>query len=222
MPAFTGFTSSETFTQLPDTFIHLLKEIDDASELKVTLYAIWRIEHMEGAFRALREADFETESLGLDVKKIKLGLGKAVKRGTLLKPTNDAYAFYFLNSPRGRLAAETFAKGAAPESARDISGAPVVRPNGFILYEQNIGPLTPLIADTLKDAEETYSSEWLADAIKLAAENNKRSWKYIEAILKRWKEEGRAEKQNRRDNKKDGQQSLYRKIEQLRKRAEKK
>jgi len=55
----------------------------------------------------------------------------------------------------------------------------------------------------------------------LAVENNKRNWKYIEAILKRWKEEGRAEKQDRRNNKKDGEQSVNRKIEQLRKRSEK-
>src|SRR3989304_9674938 len=90
MPNFNGFTSSETFTQLPDSFIHLLKEMDDIAELKVTLFAIWRIEHIEGHFRALCETDFEAESLGLEVKKIKLGLEKAVKRGTLLKSTHEA------------------------------------------------------------------------------------------------------------------------------------
>lgn len=222
MNKFSGFTSSETFTQLPDSLIHLLKEIDDAAELKVTLYAIWRVEHIEGNFRALCETDFETEALGLELKKIKLGLGKAVKRGTLLRSQHEADVFYFLNSPRGRLAAEAFAKGNWRESAKIMSSPPVSHPNVFKLYEENIGPLTPLIADKLKDAEETYSQEWLADAVALAVEHNKRSWKYIEAILKRWKEEGRAEKQDRRDDKKTGQQSLYRKIEQLRKRANKK
>jgi len=47
-----------------------------------------------------------------------------------------------------------------------------------------------LIADALKDAEEMYSDEWIADAVELAVKNNKRNWKYCEAILKRWKEEG--------------------------------
>jgi len=61
------------------------------------------------------------------------------------------------------------------------------------LYEENIGPLTPLIADALKDAEELYYADWIVDAISLAVKNNKRNWKYCEAILKRWKEEGRAE-----------------------------
>ena len=65
--------------------------------------------------------------------------------------------------------------------------APLDRPNVFKLYEENIGPLTPMIADALKDAETIYSIEWIAEAIELAVKNNKRNWKYSEAILKRWK-----------------------------------
>jgi len=38
---------------------------------------------------------------------------------------------------------------------------PPERPNIFKLYEENIGPLTPLIADALKDAEKTYPPEWV-------------------------------------------------------------
>ncbi len=218
MADFSGFTSSETFTQIPDSFIRLIGDIEDAAELKVALYAIWRIEHIEGNFRALREADFEAESLGLSLKQIKLGLRKCVERGILLKAGNEAEVLYFLNSPRGRLAVDSFAKG----KLSAVRSATRERSNVFKLYEENIGPLTPLIADTLKDAEEVYTAEWLSDAIGLAVENNKRSWKYVEAILKRWKEEGRAEKQDGRNNKKDGQQSVSRKIEQLRKRSNKK
>ncbi|MCE9646645.1 MAG: DnaD domain protein [Chloroflexi bacterium] len=215
MSEFKGFTSSESFTQVPDTLFHLLKEIEDAAELKVTLYAIWRIEHIEGNFRALCETDFEAEILGLEVGKVKLGLEKAVKRGTLLRSQHEAEVFYFLNSPRGRLAAEAFAKGNWRDSAKIMSAPPVPRSNAFSLYEQNIGPLTPLIADILKDAETMYTPEWLADAIVLAAENNKRNWKYIEAILKRWKEEGRAEKQDRRNHKKSRQRDVEDKIKKF-------
>ncbi|HUM28384.1 MAG TPA: hypothetical protein PKN81_19235, partial [Anaerolineales bacterium] len=70
MAAFSGFTSSETFTQIPDSFIRLLGEIEDVAELKVALHAIWRIEHMEGNFRALRESDFAVEMLGLEAREI--------------------------------------------------------------------------------------------------------------------------------------------------------
>ena len=78
--------------------------------------------------------------------------------------------------------------------------APLERPNVFRLYEENIGPLTPLIADALKDAETLYSEAWIADTIELAVKNNKRSWKYCEAILKRWKAEGRHGQKDKQDN----------------------
>jgi len=203
MNDFKGFTDSENFTQVPDAFFRLLlKEIKDPDELKVTLYAIWWIDHTEGPFRALSETDFVAKELGLSAQEIKRGLEKAVRRGSILQSQHEADVYYFLNSARGRATAEAFAKGQWRKSGEMMSALPA-RPNIFKLYEENIGPLTPLIADALKDAEETYSAEWIAESIELAVKNNKRNWRYCEAILKRWKEEGRAEKQDRRDAEKD-------------------
>ena len=203
MKTFKGFTDSESFTQLPDTFFHqLLSQIDDAAELKVTLYVLWRLEHMDGPFRALQGSDFEEKALGLSAEEIHSGLDKAVKRGSILQVKKNEDAYFLLNSPRGRAAAQAMKSGNwDPERAG--ANTAFERPNIFRLYEENIGPLTPLIADALKDAEEIYSAEWIAETIDLAVRNNKRSWRYCEAILKRWKEEGRGEKQDRRDAEKD-------------------
>jgi len=204
MSKFKGFGENETFTGIPDVFFQkILNEIEDPAELKVTLYALWRIAHIEGAFHALCPTDFEAQALGLTAEAVTAGLEKAVQRGSLLKAEHEADVFYFLNSPRGRAAAEAFRQGDWRASARISSTPPVERPNIYKLYEENIGPLTAMIADKLKDAEETYSQEWLADAIERSVAQNVRKWNYIEAILKRWKEEGRAEKQDRRDNEKD-------------------
>lgn len=62
--------------------------------------------------------------------------------------------------------------------------------NLFAVYEQEIGPLTALVRDRLIDAEEIDTAAWVAKAIQIAAENNKRSWSYIEAILRRWRVDG--------------------------------
>ncbi len=202
MNSFTGFTSSETFTQLPDSFIHLLKEIDDAAELKVTLYAIWRIEHIEGHFRAMCETDFEAESLGMSLEEIQIGLRKSVRRGTMLRAEHEADVFYFLNSPRGRLAAEAFAKGNWRESAR-IMSAPRSKSNIFKLYEENIGALTPLLSDMLREAEKNYPSAWFEEAFEIAVSKNVRNWKFVEAVLKRWKEKGKDERKDQQDIVKD-------------------
>jgi DnaD/phage-associated family protein len=215
MKTFRGFLDSEALTQVPDTlFTTLLPDITDADELKVALYAVWGILHIEGAIAALREMDFEEEALGLNAEDIRSGLEKAVQRGILLRSMHGADAWYLLNSPRGRAAAQSLNQSGWPEAIR-TSRAPAERPNVFKLYEENIGPLTPLLADSLKDAETTFTSEWIADAIKLAVENNKRSWKYCEAILKRWKEEGRGEKQNRRNNQGSRQRDIEDKIKKF-------
>lgn len=200
MSTFTGFSDSESFTQLPDTFFQkLLSEIDDVAELKVTLFFLWRVQHMEGPFRALCQTDFTEKDLGLSADEVAAGLESAVQRGSMLKSEHEADVFYFLNSPRGRAAAEAFSAGNWRESAKIMSAPLVERPNVFKLYEENIGPLTPMIADMLKDAEETYSDEWIAEALEIAVKNNARNWKYVEAILKRWREKGKYEGKDRQD-----------------------
>ena len=219
---FKGFTNTETFTRMPDAFFRqLLQKITDADELKVTLYALWRIEHIEGKFRALRETDFDAQALGLTADEIAAGLDKAQKRGSILKFQREADVVYFLNSPAGRAAAEAFTKGQWQESAANLSMLLIERPNIFKLYEENIGPLTPLIADALKDAEATYSDVWVADAIERAVKRNVRNWQFIQAALKYRKEKGHVEKQDTRDNQKAGKQRFDRKIEQLRRRSKK-
>ena len=81
-----------------------------------------------------------------------------------------------------------YAKFAHEESTTNGSRA---KSNVFVAYEANIAALTPMIAETLKDAEKEYSEAWVIEAIGLAVHFNKRGWRYIETILKRWKESGK-------------------------------
>ena len=65
------------------------------------------------------------------------------------------------------------------------------KPNIFTLYEQNIGPLTPMVFEILKADAEIYPESWLRDAMQEAVSRNIRNWKYVQAILKSWQEKGR-------------------------------
>lgn len=69
------------------------------------------------------------------------------------------------------------------------------RPDIFTLYEQNVGPLTPILSEKLREAERTYPPDWIADAFAEALNYNKRNWAYISRILENWAINGR-EKQN--------------------------
>ena len=131
-------------------------------------------------------------------------LQKAVRDGIILRVNNpEGNTFYFINSPRGRSAAELVSKGqdsGAPPSVGASLDA--VQSNIFQLYEENIGPLTPLVADMLQDAQDAYPVDWIREAVEIAVQNNVRRWKYIETILSRWQEEGR-NGTNQQDNQED-------------------
>ncbi len=123
---------------------------------------------MEGAFRYLRHADLLSdakfmEGMGATTEAaqaaIDSALEQAVKRGTLLQASldfeNGPQEIYFLNSPKGRAALRAIQSGSWRLTGENSELAPAVTepPNIFRLYEENIGPLTPMIADELTEAE---------------------------------------------------------------------
>jgi DnaD/phage-associated family protein len=199
-------------TPIPASFFRdLLPEIDHLGELKVTLYAFWFLDHLETPVRYLTLADFSDDERlvqSLQPSGLDDALERAVLRGTLLrvqvKSGAEQSAIFFLNTPRGRAAVQAIANGDwQPEyQEHPPLSLEVERPNIFRLYEDNIGPLTPLISDMLREAEQTYRQDWIEEAIRIAVQNNARSWRYVEAILRSWQEKGR-DGTNRRDAEKD-------------------
>jgi DnaD/phage-associated family protein len=59
------------------------------------------------------------------------------------------------------------------------------------LYEENIGLVTPLLLEELREAEARYPAQWLEDAIREAVRANARSWRYVRKVLERWAQHGR-------------------------------
>ncbi|HSF79958.1 MAG TPA: DnaD domain protein [Anaerolineales bacterium] len=219
METFRGFLEENMrLTPVPGQFFsELLLQIDHLGELKLILYSLWLLDHKEGSFKYLCRQDFAGDERfmhGLSPKAAAAGsvlddaLRRAVQRGFLLQarvPLEDGMLeLYFLNSPKGRAAVEAVARGEWRPSG-ETQQPLEIRPepsNLFNLYENHIGPLTPLIAEALQDAEATYPASWFEEAFRIAVENNARSWRYVEAILRRWKEKGRHERKDRRDTEK--------------------
>ncbi len=170
--------------------------IDDLAELKATLHVLWRLSQQRGKVRCVSYQDLASDEVLLSglgerpVETLRSALQRAVERGSLLRAESpdDAgrRALYFANSPRGRAAVESVAQG---EELHPVESAE--RPNIFSLYEQNIGLLTPLITDELREAEDVYPADWIEQAFREAVSLNKRSWRYIRAILERWRTEGK-------------------------------
>lgn len=225
MKGFSGFPQGKLrLTQVPNLFFSdLLPIIEHLGEMKVTLYAFWALGQKEGQVRYLRLADFLNDSVllaGMGVSPTQAaqaiidGVERAVARGTFLhvnvESIDGQMDLYFLNTEKGRAAVEGITKGEwRPTMYEDASITLLVeRPNVFVLYEQNIGPLTPMIADELRDAEQTYPASWIEEAILLAVENNVRKWRYVLSVLERWRQEGKQDGIGRRDSAKSLRQQI--------------
>ena len=109
--------------------------------------------------------------------------------------------WYFMNTDLGRRTVEKIQRGELELEATVLPSEvrlEVERPNIFVLYEQNIGLLTPLIAEELRDAEGTYPADWIEEAFRIAAEHNARRWRYVRSILERWAAEGKESEKTER------------------------
>jgi DnaD/phage-associated family protein len=249
MTTFAGFpTGKNPYVPVPEVFFtHILPQIQDNAELKVTLHLFWLLAKKQSQPRCISDRELQQDQLLLHSikragdprppqERVLQGLEQAVARGTLLRiylhmvneeqNTDSTITWYFFNTTRNqKIVAELEGGEMIPtrqllihsdrydykcqnqkeervvgvgihanhggyEKVKNIY-VEVDRPNIFALYEQNIGLLTPLIAEDLKDAVNHYPEEWIEAAFREALQHNKRKWSYISAILRRWETEGR-------------------------------
>jgi DnaD/phage-associated family protein len=85
----------------------------------------------------------------------------------------------------------TTTSGGGDDVESDGGGATLAQVNKA--YENEIGMFTAMMSETVGDDFDTYGGDWLIDAIKIAANSNKRSWRYVQGILRRWSIEGRGD-----------------------------
>jgi DNA replication protein len=210
---FGGFlVATEPAVAVPRTFFtDVLPQLTDLAEIQATL-AVFRLAADGGGIeapvsrdalirdRALRTALRVAGSPREPDRRIVAGLDLAVGRGTLLCFTaeggSERRVWYYVNTPVNQALIAAMSRGAVapPVAVWHDDEIPTVvpeRPNVFRLYEQNIGLLTPLIADHLVDALETYPVAWIEEAIAEAVAYNRRSWRYVQRILEKWATDGR-------------------------------
>ena len=191
--------------------IDMTPAISSIEEMQVSL-AVFRLLEEAGGFgeplaektilrdRTLRSALRVEGSPRAPDARIGKGLELALARGTLIRlvsaEARKQATFYYLNTPENRTSIKLMEAGQipAPKALWPDDHPPSItvdRPNAFRLYEQNIGPLTPLIADQIARAIEDYPDDWIEDALSEAVSYNRRSWRYVTRILEYWQAHGR-------------------------------
>jgi DNA replication protein len=208
---FTGFSTSGLVGLPPELFTDVLPSITLPSELKVTLHVFYRLNRQRGSPRriswdelandyVLRQGLRSLARLRSPEELLDEGLDAAVRRTTLLllvQPGEGRFVnWYLVNTPANaawvaQMENETVLVPNAP--------APEQRSSLVVLYEQNIGVVTPLLINELREAEERYPYAWIEEAMREAVRTNARSWRYIRTILERWASNGRQDATGRSD-----------------------
>ncbi len=200
-----------------DLLVDVLPAMTEIAEIQVTLATARLLADRGGDDAMVEERDIVRDpalrralrvpgSPNEPDARIATGLELAVGRGALLRVRTrherDERSWYLLanDAARALVYGMTAGRIAPPTAIWQGDAPPAVepeRPTIFRLYEQNIALLTPLIAEQLVRAMETYPREWIEDAIAEAVSYNRRSWRYVQRVLQTWAAQGRGDEQTR-------------------------
>jgi DNA replication protein len=209
---FPGFPDRMELVPVPGAvFGTLLREIDDLAELKTLLHVLRLLHAQPRAPRFVRRAGLLADAgllaavAGSDdtspERRVADALAVGIARGTLLgvSVTDGSVTdeCYLLNTRANERIVQQVLAG--ERKLGDLGPAPSPggpaqtsdRPTIYDLYEQNIGLLTPLLAEELREAVETYPGAWIEDAFREAVMHNKRNWRYVRRVLENWASRGR-------------------------------
>ena len=210
MIPFSGIAPGTVYVPVPAPFFGpLLEEVQDLAELQCAMRLLYLLHRQRGPLRFVTSSSLAADvtllralrhvgPAGKPQEALQRALDAAVARGLFLRVAVGSRdrqdSVLLLNTPENQRAAEKIRTGETTlpglQPVEPLDEAPP-QLDIFTLYEENVGVLTPLIAEELQDAEDAYSALWIRDAIQEAVLRNKRNWRYIAAILKRWAQEGR-------------------------------
>ena len=181
---------------LPDSFFaQVMPRIQNLVELKVVLHVAHMILPKQAPSSHRSEVSITYSELRAEISRLmpdlsqealRQALDSAVEHGALSRSTSN------INEVLEDVYSLTIDSGETPAA------------NIFALYEQNIGIITPMIAEELKEADRVYPPQWIEEAFREAVALNKRSWRYIARILERWASEGKDSGEHKRDIEKGG------------------
>jgi DNA replication protein len=195
------FPRNSEVTPIPNAFFsHVLPALADPDEVRVVLHAFFAI-HCKRVFprfvarEELIAAEPLCAALGRDAEaRIARAVQSAIEKDVLIRVDAAGRELFFINDEQGRRSAARVRAGelaiAPPAEPLDEPLTPEEPGALTELYETNFGPLTPLIAEQIADAQQRFPAAWLPRAMKLAVTANVRRWNYVLAILERWQNEG--------------------------------
>ena len=196
-----GFPLPDDFrtTRVPNAVLgRMLSSIDEIDEIKLILRAIWLLERQRGYPRYITCDDLRRDRVlsvtipdRSDFDRI---LRLTIEHGIFIQISiNNNICLMFNTDSARRASIEVSSSAVSLNKDGDywetpaISNAPA---DAFRAYEENIGILSPMIRQSILAALEDFTDEDISHAVRIAVENESRSWSFVAGVLRRWARDG--------------------------------
>ncbi len=196
-----GFPLSDDFaaTRIPNTVLgRVLASIYDADEIKLILRAIWLLEHQRGYPRYITRDDLRRDrvlSVAIaDQSDFDRILKSAIERGVFVEVSINNNIYLMFNTESARRATIEVAPPTDilnnDDNSWETPAVSTTTTDAFRAYEENIGLLSPMIRQSILAALEDFTDEDISRAVRIAVENESRSWSFVAGVLRRWARDG--------------------------------
>lgn len=196
-----GFPLSDNYatTRVPNAILgRVLANVEEPDVVKLVLRTVWHLDRQRGYPKFITREDLRTDRvlsrILTDDTRFERALQGALSCNVLIEVVIDQRTYLMLNTATAaRAAVGTTASRDARDHDENGWGTPATvgsQSDAFRAYEENIGILTPMIRENILAALEDFTDEDITHAVRIAVENESRSWSFVAGVLRRWSKEG--------------------------------
>ncbi len=199
-------------TRVPNAVLgRFLTNVAEPDVVKLILRAVWLLERQRGYPKYITREDLRNDRVLSQVltggTRFERALQDALSLNVLIEVVIDRRTCLMLNTTSAaRAAVSTIASQDGldhDDNGWDTPATSGLPPDAFRAYEENIGILTPMIRENILTALEDFTDDDITHAVRIAVENESRSWSFVAGVLRRWSKEGIPN--DRRDGKSTGE-----------------
>lgn len=193
------FPLSDDFgsTRVPNAVLStVLNEVEEPETVKLILRAVWLLERQRGFPASITVNELQHDRVLIRVFKSKerfdAALNQSLNMGVLIKfelNNTDALMLNTVSATRQVEHVKDTQSENIDDDGWDSVGSEMPE-DAFRAYEENIGVLSPMIRENITAALQDFSDEDMIEAIKIAVDNESRSWSYIAGVLRKWARDG--------------------------------
>lgn len=190
-------------TRVPNAVLAgLLAPGVDVELVAFCLRVLWWLDRSNGYPKSVRVDELRGDRTLVEVVRRPFDevLGEALGRGYFVRRSTAGADYLLLNTAsvaRGEAVgvAENGESGSGGEvdDDGDAWGRASVRgrvPDAFRAYEENIGHLTPMIREAIKQSLQDFTDGQVEAAVRVAVESEARSWQFVAGVLRKWIRDG--------------------------------